>query len=73
MEAGAAGGCGHGAAEAQFSQVQVTDECVYDTNQCLRRDVVVHTRRKEIDLTAICSLDEAHKHLAGFVLALGKL
>jgi hypothetical protein len=51
-------------------KVQVTDECVYHTNQRLRRDVVVHTRRKEVDLTAFCSLNEAHEHLAGVVLTL---
>ena len=68
MEAGAAGGCGHGAAEAQLAQVQARDKCIDDANQRIWRDIVVNARRKQTHLTAICSLDEAHEHLVRSLL-----
>ncbi|MBN9603064.1 MAG: Fic family protein [Afipia felis] len=34
-----------------------------DAHECVRGDIIVEARRKQADLTAFCSFDEAHEHL----------
>lgn len=58
-----AGGRGDGAAEAQLCQVEAGDECIDHAHERVRGDIIVKARRKQADLAAFCSFDEAHEHL----------
>lgn len=53
----------NGTCEAKLDQIQAIDECIDDTDERVRPNIVINTRRKQIGLTSRYTLNEAHRHL----------
>jgi len=52
-------GC-NGACEAKVDEIQAIDESIDNTDERVRPDIVIYTRRKQIDLVSSSTLNEAH-------------
>lgn len=62
MVSRAAGDRSDSATEAKLSQVQAGNKSIDDSDQCVRGNIVINTRRKQADLISRESLNKTHSH-----------